>query len=92
MSKSILNSHWSNSVQKTAQKNSNYSTNETMLKIGHLSKAIACAWAIAHAKAKAFARWPIFSIVSFLEYLVFFRAVFFTELLQSEYRIDFDIL
>ena len=80
MSKSILNSHWSNSVQKTAQKNSNYSTNETMLKIGHLSKA------------KAFARWPIFSIVSFLEYLVLFRAVFFTELLQSEYRIDFDIL
>ena len=32
--------------------------------------------AIAHAKAIDFARWPIFNIVSFLEYLVFFRAVF----------------
>ena len=30
--------------------NSNYSINETMLKIGHLSKAIAFAWAIAFAK------------------------------------------
>ena len=50
MSKSILYSHWSNSLSKTARKNSNYSTNETMLKIGHLSKAIAFAWAIAFAK------------------------------------------
>ena len=41
----------------------------------HFAKAIAIAWAI------AFARWPIFKIVSFLEYLVFFRAVFCTELL-----------
>ena len=47
--------------------------------------------AIAHAKAIDFARWPIFNIVSFLEYLVFFRAVFCTELLQGEYIIDFDI-
>ena len=31
------------------------------------------------AKAIDFARWPIFKIVSFLEYLVFFRAVFCTE-------------
>ena len=31
------------------------------------------------AKAIAFARWLIFKIVSFLEYLVFFRAVFCTE-------------
>ena len=31
------------------------------------------AWAI------AFARWPIFKMLSFLEYLVFFGAVFFTE-------------
>ena len=50
MSKSILYSDWSNSVQKTARKNSNYSTNETMLKIGHLAKPIAFAWAIAFAK------------------------------------------
>ena len=46
--------------------------------------------AIAHAKLTAFARWPIFNIVSFLEYLMFFRVVFCTELLQCEYRIDFD--
>ena len=32
--------------------------------------------AIAHAKAIDFARCPIFNNVSFLEYLVFFRAVF----------------
>ena len=31
------------------------------------------AWAI------AFARWPIFKILLFLQYLVFFRAVFCTE-------------
>ena len=47
--------------------------------------------AIAHAKAIDFARWPILNIVSFLEYLVFFRAVFCTELLQCEYRLDFDM-
>ena len=47
--------------------------------------------AIAHAKALDFARWPIFNMVSLLEYLVFFRAVFCAELLQREYRIDFDI-
>ena len=45
MSKSILYSHWSNSVQKTARKNTKYSRNETMLKIGHLAKSIAFAWA-----------------------------------------------
>ena len=38
MSKSILYSHWSNSVQKTARKNTKYSKNETMLKIGHLAQ------------------------------------------------------
>ena len=38
MSKSILYSHWSNSA------------NETMLKIGHLAKSIAFAWAIAFAQ------------------------------------------
>ena len=31
------------------------------------------------AKAIAFARWPIFKIVSFLEYLVFSQAVFCKE-------------
>ena len=35
--------------------------------------------AIAHTKAIDFARWPIFNMVSFLEYLVFFRAVFSRE-------------
>ena len=40
MSKSILYSHWSNSAQKTARKNTKYSRNETMLKIGHLAKSI----------------------------------------------------
>ena len=35
--------------------------------------------AIAHAKVIAFPRWPIFKIVSFLEYLVVFRAVFCIE-------------
>ena len=47
--------------------------------------------AIAHAKAIDFARWPIFHMISCLEYLVSFQAVFFTELLQCKYRIDFDI-
>ena len=37
------------------------------------AKVIAFAWAI------AFASWPIFKIVSFREYLVFFEAVFCTE-------------
>ena len=36
----------------------------------HFAKAIAFAWAI------AFARWPIFKIVSFLKYLVFFERFF----------------
>ena len=47
MSKSILYLHWSNSAQKTARKNTKYSRNETMLKIGHLAKSIAFAWAFA---------------------------------------------
>ena len=41
------------------------------------------AWAI------AFARWPIFKFVLFLEYLVFFRAVFCTEQLCCRCRIVF---
>ena len=50
MSKSILYSQWSNSAQKTAPKNSKYSRNETTMKIDHLAKAIAFAWAIDFAK------------------------------------------
>ena len=34
-------------------------------------------------------KWPIFKIVLFLEYLVFFGAVFCTELLCCARRIDF---
>ena len=69
--------------------------NESILKCLRQFKLFAqikyFAKAIAHAKAVDFARWPIFNIVSFLEYLVFFRTVFWTELLQCEYRIDFDM-
>ena len=39
----------------------------------HFAKVIAYAWAI------AFKRWPIFKIVSFLEYLVFFFQRFFEQ-------------
>ena len=56
MSKLILYSHWSNSVQNTARKNTKYSRNETMLKIGHLAKSIAFAWAIAFAKYSIWAK------------------------------------
>ena len=41
LSKSILQLILSFSVQKTAQKNTKYSRNETILKIGHHAKAIA---------------------------------------------------
>ena len=41
MLKSILESIWSCSVQKRAPKNTKYSKNETILKIGHHAKAIA---------------------------------------------------
>ena len=44
MSKSILQIIWSCSVQKkAAPKNTKYSRNETILKIGHYAKAIAFA-------------------------------------------------
>ena len=43
------------------------------------------AWAI------GFAKWPFLKMVSFLEYLVFFGAVFFTELLKCGCRINFCI-
>ena len=51
--KTVLQQHYSWSVQKTAPKNTKYSRNETILKIGHLAKAIA------HAKAVAFAKLVI---------------------------------
>ena len=41
MSKSILQTISSSSLQKTATKNTKYSRNETTLKIGHHAKAIA---------------------------------------------------
>ena len=41
MRKTILQEQWSCSVQKTAGKNTKYSRNETILKIGHFAKAIA---------------------------------------------------
>ena len=39
--------------KKTTGKNTKYSRNETILKIGHLAKAIA------HAKAIAFVKWSV---------------------------------
>ena len=53
MRKTILQEHYSCSVQKTAPKNTKYSRNETILKIGYLAKAIA------HAKDIAFAKWSV---------------------------------
>ena len=43
------------------------------------------------AKAIAFAWWPIFKMLSFLEYFVFFRAVFCTAQLWMICRVDFDM-
>ena len=40
-------------------------------------------------KVIGFGKWLIFKMVSFLEYLVFFRAVFCTQLLKCGSRIDF---
>ena len=42
-----------NLCKKTARKNTKYSRNETILRIGHLAKAIAYAMAI------AFAKWSV---------------------------------
>ena len=53
MRKPILQEQHSCFVQKTARKNTKYSTNETIFKIGHLAKVIA------HAKAIAFAKWSV---------------------------------
>ena len=41
MSKSILQINYTSCVQKTARKNTKYSRNKTILKIGHHVKAIA---------------------------------------------------
>ena len=41
MRKTMLEEHYISSVQKTARKNTKYSRNERILKIGHLAKAIA---------------------------------------------------
>ena len=53
MQKTILQDYESCSVQKTAPKNNKYWRNETILKIGHLAKAIA------HAKSIAFGKWSV---------------------------------
>ena len=53
MRKTILQEHQSCSVQKKARKSTKYRRNETILKTGHLAKAIA------HAKAIAFANWSV---------------------------------
>ena len=53
MSKSILQIIYSCSVQKTAQKKTKYSRNETILKIGHHAKAIA------HAKSSLWVKIKI---------------------------------
>ena len=50
MRKTILQQHYSWSVQKTAPKNTKYSRNETFFKIAHPPKAIAHESAIAFAK------------------------------------------
>ena len=41
--------------KKTVRKNTKYSRNEAILKVGHLAKAIA------HAKAIAFAKWSVWA-------------------------------
>ena len=80
MSQPILYSHWSNSAQKTARKNTKHSRNETMLKIGHLAKSIAFAWAIAFAKYSFWAK-----ILNCLKY-VKIDSVFTLELFCAKNR------
>ena len=53
MQKTVVQDYYSCSVQKTARKNTKYWRNETILKIGHLAKAIA------HAKSIAFGKWSV---------------------------------
>ena len=54
-----------------------------MTQTDHFPKAIGFAWAI------VFAKWLFFKLVSFLEYLVFFRAVFCTEQFYYSCRMVF---
>ena len=55
MRKTVVHQQYSCSVQKTAGKNTQYSRNETILKIGHLAKAVAFAnWSVWIQKLK----WP----------------------------------
>ena len=56
MSKSIVQGYYNYSMQKTARKTTKYSRNETILKIGHLGKAITFAWAIAFPKYSIWAK------------------------------------
>ena len=58
MRKTFLQEQKSCALQKTARKNTKYSRNTTILKIGHITKALAHAKAI-HAKAIAFAKWSV---------------------------------
>jgi len=53
MRKTILQQPYSCSVQKTARKNTKYSRNESILKIGHFERVKA------HAKAIAFSQWSL---------------------------------
>ena len=54
MRKTILQYYYGSSAQKTAREKKNkYSRNETILKLGHLSKDIA------HARAVVFAKWSV---------------------------------
>ena len=53
MRKTVVLEDKSCSVEKTHGKNTKYSRNETILKIGHLAKVIA------HAKAVAFEKWSV---------------------------------
>ena len=54
--KTTLQEHHSSSVEKSARKNTKYSRNETILKIGHLAKAIAHAKAIALPKSSVWVK------------------------------------
>ena len=72
MRKTVVHQQYSCSVQKTAGKNTQYSRNETILKIGHLAKAIALAnWSLEDGR---FSKSSHFSNI-----LVLFPAVFCKE-------------
>ena len=67
MRKTILQEHWSCPVEKNARKNTKYSRNKTILKIGHLSKAIA------FAKCKKNSSFSKILCFLFLRFLHFWR-------------------